>query len=151
MLLFWEVVMLKVRDCMTRDIISIGEDESAATAARIMARHNVGSLPVRGRGGRLTGMVTDRDLVLRCLACGQSAEHTPIGQVMTTRVVSAAPDDNLFSAAERMAQEQVRRLPVVEGGRLVGMLTLADVSRREDYSMEAAAALTEISRNVKKR
>ncbi len=143
--------MLKVRDCMTRDIITVGEDESAAAAARMMARHNVGALPVRGRGGKLSGMVTDRDIVLRCIASGEEAEHTPVARVMTARVVSAAPDDNLFSAAERMATEQVRRLPVVEGGRLVGMLALADVSRREDYSMEAAAALTEISRNVKKR
>lgn len=143
--------MLKVRDCMTRDIITVGEDESAAAAARMMARHNVGALPVRGRGGKLSGMVTDRDIVLRCVASGEAAEHTPVARVMTARVVSAAPDDNLFSAAERMATEQVRRLPVVEGGRLVGMLALADVSRREDYSMEAAAALTEISRNVKKR
>ena len=143
--------MLKVRDCMTRDIITVGEDESAAAAARMMARHNVGALPVRGRGGKLSGMVTDRDIVLRCVASGEAAEHTPVARVMTARVVSAAPDDNLFSAAERMATEQVRRLPVVEGGRLVGMVSLADVSRREDYSMEAAAALTEISRNVKKR
>ena len=70
---------------------------------------------------------------------------------MTSRVAVAGPDESVFTAAERMAREQVRRLPVVENGRLLGMVTLADLSRREDYAMEAAAALTEISRNVKKR
>ena len=143
--------MLKVRDCMTNEVISISEDESAASAARIMARHNVGSLPVRGRGGRLSGIVTDRDLVLRCVASGEQPEHTPVCRIMTTRVAVAEPGDTVFLAAEKMAQEQVRRLPVVENGRLVGMVSLADVSRREDYSMEAAVALTEISRNVKRR
>lgn len=143
--------MLKVRDCMTRDIVSLSEDESAAAAARMMARYNVGALPVRGRGGRLVGIVTDRDLVLRCVASGETASSVPVGRIMTSRVVAVDPADSVLRAAEIMAQEQVRRLPVTEGGRLVGMVSLADVSRQEDYSMEAAVALTEISRNVKRR
>lgn len=143
--------MLKVRDCMTRDIVSLSEDESAAAAARMMARYNVGALPVRGRGGHLRGIVTDRDLVLRCVASGETASSVPVGRIMTSRVVAVDPSDSVLRAAEIMAQEQVRRLPVVENGRLVGMVSLADVSRREDYSMEAAVALTEISRNVKRR
>ena len=142
---------MKVKDCMTAAAISVAEDESVAAAARIMARQNVGALPVRGRGGRLAGIVTDRDLVLRCVASGEAANHVPVGRVMTTRVATVTPEDSVFTAAERMASEQVRRLPVVENGRLVGMVSLADVSRREDYSMEAAAALTEISRNVKRK
>ena len=141
---------MKVRQCMTTGIISVSEDESAATAARLMARHNVGALPVRMANGHLAGIVTDRDLVLRCMASGEKAEHMPVSRIMTSRVAVAAPEDNIINAAEKMAKEQVRRLPVVENGRLVGMVSLADVSRREDYSMEAAAALTEISRNVKR-
>ena len=96
------------------------------------------------------GIVTDRDLVLRCVASGEDPSHVPVGRVMTSRVAVADPEESVFTAAERMAQEQVRRLPVVERGRLVGMVSLADVSRLEDYSMEAAQCLTEISQNVKK-
>jgi len=141
---------MKVRDCMTPTAVSVTADDSAVTAARLMARRNVGSLPVRGAGGRLMGIVTDRDLVLRCMATGEDPNHVPVGRVMTSRVAVADPEESLFTAAERMAQEQVRRLPVVEHGRLVGMVSLADVSRLEDYSMEAAQCLTEISQNVKK-
>jgi len=142
---------MKVKDCMTPTAVTVSEDESAAAAARIMARSNVGSLPVRGRGGRLCGIVTDRDLVLRCMAAGEDPRRVPVGRLMTTRLAVAKPTDSVFAAAERMAREQVRRLPVVEDGRLLGMVSLADISRREDYAMEAAAALTEISGNVKKR
>ena len=85
------------------------------------------------------------------MAAGEDPKHVPVGRLMTTRLAVAGPEESVFAAAERMAKEQVRRLPVVEGGRLLGMVTLADLSRREDYAMEAAAALTEISSNVKKR
>jgi len=142
---------MKVKDCMTPTAVTVSEDESAAAAARIMARSNVGSLPVRGRGGKLCGIVTDRDLVLRCMAAGEDPRRVPVGRLMTTRLAVAKPTDSVFAAAECMAKEQVRRLPVVEDGRLVGMVSLADISRREDFAMEAAAALTEISGNVKKR
>ena len=141
---------MKVRDCMTPGAICVTADDSVTTAARLMARRNVGSLPVRGAGGRIVGIVTDRDLVLRCVASGEDPGHVPVGRIMTSRVAVADPDESLFSVAERMAQQQVRRLPVVEQGRLVGMVSLADVCRLEDYSMEAAQCLTEISQNVKK-
>lgn len=141
---------MKVKECMTRDTITVTEDESAAAAARIMARHNVGALPVRGPQGSLRGIVTDRDLVLRCVAAGEDPALVPVGKIMTSRLATASPEESVFTAAERMAREQVRRLPVVENGRLVGLVSLGDVSRQQDYSMEAAAALTEISSNVKK-
>lgn len=146
-----EEMYMKVKDCMTPTAVTVSADESAAAAARIMARSNVGSLPVRGRGGRLCGIITDRDLVLRCMAAGEDPRHVPVGRLMTTRLAVASPEESVFTAAERMAREQVRRLPVVRDGRLLGMVSLADLSRREDYAMEAAAALTEISSNVKKR
>ena len=142
---------MTVRECMSADVISVLAEESASSAAKLMARHNVGSLPVRSRDGHLIGMVTDRDLVVRCLAAGEEPSTLAVQDIMTSRLSWAAPDESAEAAAERMALEQVRRLPVVENGRLVGMLTLADLSRRRDYAMEAARCLTEISRNVKRR
>ena len=118
-------------------------------AARLMSRHNVGALPVRERDGSLCGIVTDRDLVLRCMALNRSPETTTVDRVMTARVTAVAPHTSLTQAAMTMAREQVRRLPVVEGRRLVGMVTLGDLSHREDYTMEAAEALSEITANVK--
>ena len=142
---------MKIRDCMSGSAISVAAEESAAVAARVMARHNVGSLPVRGSGGKLVGIVTDRDLVLRVLATGEDPGKLPVGSIMTARVSSVSPEDDLAYAGEVMAREQVRRLPVVERGKLTGVVSLADLTRYREYTMETAQALTEISRNVKHR
>lgn len=141
---------LKVRDRMSDGAVSVTAEESVAVAARIMSRHNVGSLPVRGVGGGLIGIVTDRDLVIRALAAGEDPATLPVGRVMTAKVASVSPEDSLRRAAGLMAKEQVRRLPVVEDGKLRGILSLADLSAGGS-DREAASALTEISRNVIRR
>lgn len=140
---------MNVKDCMNRHVIAVSPEESAAVAARLMARHNVGALPVRAADGSLCGMVTDRDLVLRCMALERPPEQTTVSRVMTSRVSAIGPNASLVQAADRMAREQVRRLPVVEGRRLIGMVTLSDLSHRDDYAMEAAEALSEITANIK--
>ena len=125
---------MNVKDCMSTQVIAVSPEENAAVAARLMARHNVGALPVRAVDGSLCGMVTDRDLVLRCVALERKPEKTAVSKIMTCRVKSVTPDASLYQAASIMAKEQVRRLPVVEGRKLVGMLSLGDLSLREDYS-----------------
>lgn len=141
---------MTVRDCMNTHLICISPEESVAVAARLMARHNIGALPVKARDGSLCGIVTDRDLVLRCTALERPARETSVARVMTVRVASVAPAASLEQAAAQMSREQVRRLPVVEGRRLVGMVTLGDLSHRDDYAMETAEALSEITVNVKR-
>ena len=140
---------MNVRDCMNKQVIAVTPEESVAVAARLMARHNIGALPVQARDGSLCGIVTDRDLVLRCTALERSSTETSVARVMTGRVASIPPTASLMQAADKMAREQVRRLPVVEGRRLVGMVTLGDLSHRDDYAMEAAEALSEITANIK--
>ena len=140
---------MQVRDCMNTHLICIAPEESVAVAARLMARHNIGALPVQARHGSLCGIVTDRDLVLRCTSLERSSTETSVARVMTGRVASIPPTASLMQAADKMAREQVRRLPVVEGRRLVGMVTLGDLSHRDDYAMEAAEALSEITANIK--
>lgn len=140
---------MNVRECMNSHVISVTPEESVAVAARLMARHNVGALPVRAMDGSLCGIVTDRDIVLRCMALERSPVQTSVARVMTERVCTIPPTASLNQAADRMAREQVRRLPVVEGRRLVGMLTLGDLSHRDEYAMEAAEALSEITANIK--
>jgi len=104
---------------------------------------------VQARDGSLCGIVTYRDMVLRCMALERSPAETSVSRVMTDRVSTIVPTASLTQAADRMAREQVRRLPVVEGRRLVGILSLGDLSHRDDYAMEAAEALSEITANVK--
>ena len=135
---------MRVKDCMTKQVISIGAGEPVAVAARLMARHNVGALPVHGPDGQLVGMLTDRDIVLRCVAAERSPKSVCVREVMTRSVAAAAPDTDATAAAGIMAARQVRRLPVTENGKLVGMVSLADLSRRPDYMMEAAETLEDI-------
>ena len=139
---------MKVKEVMTPRVIRIHPEEPASVAARTLAHYNIGVLPVCGVDGRLWGMLTDRDIVTRCLAAGQSAEETKVRQIMTKSVVSVAPDTDVGAAASLMARRQVRRLPVVENGILCGMLSLADLCQHEGSVPDAADALAEISSNV---
>ena len=145
-----EVVFLQVRDVMNQNIVTIDPTESAALAARLLARHNVGALPVCSANGRLQGIVTDRDIILRCVAPEDDPSRVPVKNIMTRHPKALSPADDVRQAAQIMAIQQVRRLPVVEGRRLVGMVSLGDLSQREDYTMEAAEALSEITANIKR-
>lgn len=140
--------MMKVSDIMSDRVVTIDEREPVIAAARLLKRMNLGALPVTDRGGKLVGMLTDRDIVLRCVALGGDARTMTAGDVMTRGVVTATPDVKVDDAAKRMGRGQVRRLPVVENGKLVGMLSLADMARK--CGMEAAAALADISSNLRR-
>ena len=139
---------MKLRDVMASPVIRIHPDESVAVAARTLAHYNIGILPVCGADGRLRGLVTDRDLVTRCVASGRSPVNTTVREVMTSKIIAAGPEMDAAQAAGIMGREQVRRLPVVENGKLVGMISLGDLARSHRYDMEAAQALSEITENI---
>lgn len=142
---------MKVRDIMTTQVVRIGAMEPVEVAARTLTHYNIGVLPVCGSDGRLCGVVTDRDLVTRCMAPGRSAGEVKVQDVMTGRVVTARPDMDVGAAASLMGREQVRRLPVVENGRLCGMVSLGDLASTENGSLDAADALADITANICKK
>jgi CBS domain-containing protein len=113
-------------------------------AAKVMAREDVGPIPVV-EGGRLTGVVTDRDLVVRVLAEGRDPQSTTVGEIATGDVVTISPDASLDEALKLLASNKVRRLPVVEGDRLVGILAQADVARHAQ-EVQTGEVVEEISR-----
>ena len=139
---------MKLRDIMAHPVVRIHPEESVAVAARTLARYNIGLLPVCGGDGRICGVVTDRDLVTRCIASGRQPAATPVREVMTTQVVSVRPDMDAAAAAYLMGKQQIRRLPVVENGRLCGMVSLGDLAGREETGNDAKGALAGISSNV---
>ena len=139
---------MQVRDCMNTRLICIAPEESVAVAARLMARHNIGALPVQARDGSLCGIVTDRDLVTRCLATNRAPEQTKVEDVMTGRIVSASPNMDVSVAAYLMGREQVRRLPVIDDGKVCGMVSVGDLAGREESSYDAAEALEGICSNL---
>ncbi len=139
---------MNVKDLMSDQVISVSPEESVAVAARLMTRHNVGALPVRDRDGSLCGILTDRDVVTRCVALERPMQQTSVARVMTARVATVPPTASVDQAAAMLAKEQVRRLPVVEGRRLVGMVTLSDLSRQAPAE-ETADVLREVTANIK--
>ena len=142
---------MEIKDLMNPSVVTIEPTASAALAARLLSRHNVGSLPVCGEDRRLRGMVTDRDIVLRCVAAEEDPAQTMVRDIMTRNCATVAPGADCREATRLMAVQQVRRLPVVEEGKLVGMISLADLARSHRFDMEAAQALGEISENIVRR
>jgi CBS domain-containing protein len=117
-----------IREVMTPDPTTVEPGTSAQEAARKMKSEDVGSLPIVD-GGRLVGMVTDRDLALRLVAEGKSAD-TPVGELGSRELVTIDPQQDLGEAARIMSEHQLRRLPVCEeDGKLVGILAQADVAQ----------------------
>ena len=139
---------MKLREIMTGTVVRINPEETVAVAARTLARYNIGMLPVCGGDGRLCGVVTDRDLVTRCIAAGKEPTRTTVREVMTSNVVAARQDMDTVAAAQLMGRQQIRRLPVLENGKLCGMVSLGDLANKEETVYDATDALSGISRNV---
>ena len=120
-----------VQQLMTSDPCTIDVDKSVTYAAKMMRDENVGLAPIV-EGDQLVGTVTDRDIVVRVIAEGKNPESTMVREVASTDLVTVEPKQNLDEALKLMAKHQVRRLPVVEGRRLVGVVAQADVARQAD-------------------
>jgi len=124
--------MSTCRDVMTREPACCQPTDSLVRVAQTMKSEDVGAIPiVDGSSRQLVGMVTDRDIVVKALASGRSPEQTTVREVMTTDLVTCREDEEVTSAVSRMAERQVRRIPVVDrGGSLTGIIAQADVATR---------------------
>ncbi|MDD7220792.1 MAG: CBS domain-containing protein [Oscillospiraceae bacterium] len=142
---------MRVRDLMSKSVVTIAPEESAALAARLLSRHELGALPVCAADGTLVGIVTDRDIVTRCVAAGEEPGRVPVRDIMSPAPSVITPETPISDAARLMAQRQVRRLPVVEQGHVVGMLSLGDLARSRRTDTEAAAALSDISASLRRK
>jgi len=136
---------MKVKDIMTKSVAYINPSATVIEAAQLMQKHNVGSIPVCDQNG-VVGIVTDRDIVVRNVAHGTNPQSTPVKDVMTSRVTTVTPDMDMSDVTKMMSQNQIRRLPVVENNRLVGIVALGDMADTGALDTEASEALSEISR-----
>ncbi|WP_067502560.1 CBS domain-containing protein [Actinoplanes sp. TFC3] len=121
--------MATARDIMTSDVTCIGEKEPLSEAAHKMADLDVGSLPICGDDNRLKGMITDRDIVVKVLAQDRDPATVTAGELSQGKPVTIGADDDAAEILRTMSQHKVRRLPVIDGHRLVGMVAIADVAR----------------------
>ena len=124
----------KARDVMSPDPTCVGENESLLDAARRLAELDVGALPICGEDDRLKGMLTDRDIVVKALAQGKDPSSTRAGELgqRDGKVVTIGADDSIDEALRTMIEHKVRRLPVIDGQRLVGIISQADVATNVD-------------------
>jgi CBS domain-containing protein len=137
-----------VRDTMTADPRSIGASASAVEAARLMREEHIGSLPITD-DEKLIGIITDRDITTRVVAEAADPKTTSVGDVSSRDLISVEPDNDLEEALQLMARHQIRRLPVVENGRLVGIVAQADIAltltENEQRTGELVEAISEPS------
>ena len=142
---------MKIREVMSNPVIRISPEENLSVASRTLQHYNIGALPVCGRDGRLCGMITDRDIVTRCLAAGKAPEQTLVRDVMTQSVSVVRPDMETETAAALMSSKQIRRLPVMENGKLCGFVSLGDLALREGSGPNAGDTLAAISAHLSSR
>ena len=129
---------MKVSEVMTRDVQTIGPDQTAKEAADFMLSADAGSIPVT-EGDRLIGMITDRDIAVRGVAKGNGPD-TPVRELMSNDIICANEDDNVEAVASKMSEAQVRRLPVIDRDeRLCGIVSLGDLSRETNAGTAAQA------------
>jgi len=120
-----------IQDVMTTTLVTCPATATIADAARLMRDREIGDVLVTGHGGRLAGIVTDRDLVVRCLADGAAAEAT-IDQACSGNLTTVTPDSSIDDAVRLMRERSLRRIPVVDDGRAVGIVTLGDLAMHLD-------------------
>lgn len=142
----WKREPLNAREIMTRNVKGVQLDSSLREVARIMKDEDCGVVPVVDKQGRLRGLITDRDLVIRTLAEGRPPDNMVARDIMTEDVEVVTPDEDIHSIIALMGRRQVRRVPVVErDDRLVGIISMADIATRADYDQELQDALDHIS------
>lgn len=139
---------MKVRDIMTPQVEVADYNTSLAQVAEMMKRENVGAIPVCQQD-ELRGILTDRDIVTKAVAEGKDLASIQVSEIMSTNPVSIKPEADIHEAARLMSNNQIRRLPVVENGKLVGMLSLGDLAIENIHEDEAGEALSNISQGIK--
>jgi CBS domain-containing protein len=135
---------VQVSDVMTENVITANENESITDVAKKMAQFDIGVIPVCSNDA-LLGVITDRDITLRCVATGRSTDTVKAREIMSSNAISISPTQNLQDAATIMAKAQYRRLPVTDAGKVVGILSIGDMARLNGYDMETAKAFSEIN------
>jgi CBS domain-containing protein len=132
----------KIRELMTRDPLTLQSGSTVLDAARAMRDRDIGDVLVAEEGGKLVGILTDRDIVVRGLAEGKSPETTKLSELCTRTPAQLSPDDQVDSAIKLMEKQGIRRIPVVEGQKAIGIVSLGDlaVARDTDSTLASISA-----------
>lgn len=138
---------MKVRDVMTSQVESVAPNCSIVEIAQLMRKNDVGSIPVC-QDKKVLGMITDRDIVLKVIADGKNIQTVSAKDIMNSNVITVTTDQDVHEAAQLMSDYQIRRLPVVEQGKIVGIVALGDLAIEKIHVNEAGDALSDISQGA---
>ena len=121
---------MKVKDCMCDDVCCVKPNAKVQEVAKLMAQNHIGCVPVCDDNDCICGIVTDRDVLLRCVACDKNIHQTPVSDSMSCNVYTCQENDEMSNAESKMGQQQIRRLPVCDNqNRIVGILTMGDIAQ----------------------
>ena len=121
---------MKISDCMCKDVCFVKPDCKVYDAARIMCENHIGCIPICNDERNCIGIVTDRDILLRAIACDKNIKTTPVSDIMTTKVFTCNSEQNISEVENKMAQNQVRRIPVIDNqSKIIGIVTVGDLAR----------------------
>lgn len=138
---------MKIREIMTTNICCASENDTLAAVASYMKTNDTGFIPVNGKNGELCGIITDRDIVIRAVADSEKAPTLHASDIMSRDIVTLSPDHSPIEASRLMSRAKVRRLPVTEKNKVVGVISLGDLSRAGNLFSETASALCDICEN----
>lgn len=123
------MICMKVQDCMCDKAICVKPETNIHDVAKLMGDNHIGCVPVCEDGGKIVGILTDRDIILRGIACEKDAKTTPVSDIMTTKVIRTSPDADIKDVAYVMAENQVRRIPIVMDEKVVGIISLGNLAQ----------------------
>lgn len=133
---------MEVKECMCKNVVCANQDTTVTDIAKLMSENHVGCIPICDFNKNVVGLITDRDITLRTVACGKDSNTTKASEIMTTKIYKVNPTSEVSEASKIMCDCQVKRIPVIEGNTIVGMLTLGDLANNNNVSA------TEVSNTV---
>lgn len=122
---------MKVSECMCHQVSCVNPQTTLSEVAKIMQDKHIGCVPVCDTNKAVVGLVTDRDIVLRGVACNKDATTTPVSEIMTTKVNTVTPDSDVYDAGKLMCDCQIKRVPVIDNNTIVGIITLGDLANSQ--------------------
>lgn len=134
---------MRVKDCMCGEVCCVTSDATINEVAKIMADHQIGCVPICNNQKEVVGVVTDRDIVLRAVSTGKNTTSTKISEIMSDEIIKTTPDTKLEDASEVMCINQVRRLPVIENNKIVGILSMGDLARNVGVDAQEVGKVVE--------
>ena len=128
------MIFIRVKECMCSNVITAKQDDNIACVAKLMKENDIGCMPVCDNSNKVIGFITDRDIVLRGIAEDKDCNQTKVKDLMVKNIIKTTPDTDIEDASKTMQENQIRRIPVIENERIVGILSIGDIARSEKIS-----------------